>query len=73
MRRRISSYAWLLIGAFVGFLFVVIGGDFFGLQIDGWVGALITTVCAIVSVTLIPGQYVSEEVVVASTTYDGAV
>jgi hypothetical protein len=57
---RISRYAWLLIGAFVGFFLVVVGAMLFGLQIDGWLGAIITTVCAIISVTSVPGKYVEE-------------
>lgn len=49
-----SEYKWLLIGAAVGFLFVLASQIFFLLQIDGWLAATVTTICAIVSVYLGP-------------------
>jgi hypothetical protein len=42
----VDSYRWLLIGAAVGFVAVLVLNDVLQFHIDGWVGALLTTLSA---------------------------
>lgn len=53
---RLSSLSWLIIGAVVGFLIIVIGHNAFHLTIESWLAALITSACAVVGVSLGPTQ-----------------
>jgi hypothetical protein len=43
-----TALGWLIVGAVVGFILVVVGHNVFGLQIEGWLAAIITTVSAVV-------------------------